>query len=307
MSTEREAIVSETQPGRRVYRAAARPAAGALLSARAWRIGEGLLIHLLAYAGALVMLFPLYWMVRAGLKPESEVFAWPPSLLPGRLDFGVWVRAWNSGPFARFMVTSLFVSSTAMAASLFVNSLGAFAFAKYRFRGQNLLFVLYLSTMMIPGQVTMIPLFLTVRDLGWVNTYQGIIAPGLASGFAVFLIRQYMVTIPSELMDAARIDGANEWGIYWRIVLPLSQPVLIVWALLSFLHSWNDFLWPLIILNERFKFTLPIGLQYFQTEYYTIYNQMLAITTISLIPVLLLFLLFQKYIVQGIATTGLRG
>ena len=190
---------------------------------------------------------------------------------------------------------------------MFVNSLGAFAFAKYHFRGRDVLFLFYLSTLMIPGQVTMIPLFLVVRTLGWINTYQGVIAPSLASGFGVFLIRQYMMTIPSDIMDAARIDGSRDFGIYWRIMLPLSKPVLVVWALLSFLRQWNSFLWPLIILNDQNSFTIPIGLQYFQNEFYAVYNQMLAITTISLIPVLIIFLLFQRQIVQGIATTGVRG
>ena len=261
----------------------------------------------LAALGAVVAVFPLYWMVITGLKPEDEVFAWPPTFWPGQLDVGVWWRGWTLHPFTLFFANSLVIALGTTLLALLLNSMAAFAFAKYRFRGRDALLLVYLSTMMIPGQVTMIPLFVMVKELGWINTHWGVIAPSVASGFAVFFLRQYLLSIPSELIDAARIDGCGDLGIYWRIILPLAQPALIVLGILTFMSSWNQFLWPLIVLNDREKFTIPIGLSYFTNQFFTTFNYQMAVVTISLIPLALLYILCQRYIVQGIATTGLKG
>lgn len=261
----------------------------------------------MAMLGAFVFVFPLYWMLLTGLKPEADVFTWPPSLLPGHIDFGVWYRAWTQKPFTLFLVNSFAIGVGTTLLVLLVNSLAAFAFAFFRFRGRDFLFVLYLSTMMIPGQVTMIPLFVLTKDLGWINTYWGVIAPNVASGFAVFFLRQYLQSVPAELIDAARIDGCTDVGIYARIVMPLATPALTVLGILAFMNSWNAFLWPLIVLNDVHKFTIPIGLSYFTDQFFTAFNHLMAVVTISLIPVLLIFLFFQRSIIQGIATTGLKG
>lgn len=268
---------------------------------------ERVVFQTLVTAGAIVFLFPLYWMVIAGLKPEAEVFAWPPTFWPGSLDFGIWYTAWTRQPFTLFLVNSGVIAASTTALALLVNSLAAFAFAKYRFRGRDALFLLYLATMMIPGQVTMVPLFVIVKQLGWINTHWGVIAPGIATGFAVFMLRQFLQSIPSELIDAARIDGCGDFGIYWRIILPLAQPALIVLGILTFMNSWNAFLWPLIVLSEPGKFTIPIGLSYFKNEFFTTFNHLMAVVTISLIPILTIYIFFQRYIVRGIATTGLKG
>jgi len=270
-------------------------------------LAELALLQALAVLGALVSLFPLYWMLITGLKPEAEVFSWPPTFWPSGLDVGVWRAGWTQRPFTLFFANSSVIALATTALTLLLNSLAAFAFAKYRFVGRDTLFLLYLSTMMIPGQVTMIPLFVMVKELGWINTHWGVIAPHVAGGFAVFFLRQYMLSIPSELIDAARIDGCGDLGIYWRIVLPLARAALVVLGILTFMTSWNQFLWPLIVLNDREKFTIPIGLSYFTNEFFTAFNYQMAVVTISLIPLALLYVLCQRYIVQGIATTGLKG
>ena len=268
---------------------------------------ETAILQALAVLGAVVSLFPLYWMLLTGLRSEADVFAWPPAFWPTGLDLGVWYAGWTKWPFTLFFANSMAIALGTTVLTLLINSLAAFAFAKYRFRGRDALFVLYLSTMMIPGQVTMIPLFVMVKDLGWINTHWGVIAPHVAGGFAVFFLRQYLLSIPSELIDAARIDGCGDLGIYWRIILPLARPALIVLGILTFMNSWNQFLWPLIILNDREAFTIPIGLSYFTNQFFTTFNYQMAVVTISLIPLALLYVFCQKYIVQGIATTGLKG
>jgi ABC-type glycerol-3-phosphate transport system permease component len=264
-------------------------------------------LQITAVVGALLYLFPLYWMVVTGLKSESEIAAWPPTLWPGNLDLNIWIAGWTRFNFSLFLFNTTVIAVATTILCVFVNSLAAFGFAKYRFKAREPLFFCFLATLMIPGQVTMIPLFLIMRDLGWLNTHWSVVAPNIATAFAVFFLRQYLQTIPSELVDAARIDGCSDFGIYWRIILPLAVPALIVLGILTFIQSWNAFLWPLIMLTSQDKFTIPIGLSYYKTEFFTAFNYQMAVVTISLIPILVLYLLFQRHIVRGIATSGLKG
>ena len=208
--------------------------------------------------------------------------------------------------FDRFLGNSLFVTITATLLTLLVNSMCAFALSKYSFRGRNAIFVLVLSTLMVPVSVILIPSFLVITSLGLTNSLWGVILPPVATPTGVFLLRQYMLTIPDELIDAARMDGASEWRLYWRIIMPLAVPALAVLGIFSVMWRWNDFLWPLIVLNREEVFTLQLGLASFQGELDTQWHYLLAMTVMTLAPVVLIFLFLQKYITTGIASTGIK-
>jgi alpha-1,4-digalacturonate transport system permease protein len=208
--------------------------------------------------------------------------------------------------FFTFFKNSALVTVLATLLTLFVNSLAAFALSKYDFRGRNLIFLLTISTLMIPTTVTLVPNFLIITKLGWVNSLVGVIIPAVASPTSVFLLRQYMLTLPDELLDAARIDGATEWRIYWRIVLPLSAPAIAVLTIFSVNWRWNDFLWPLIVLTHTEKFTIPIGLHLFQGDYQTEWQYLLAMSVLALLPITVIFAFLQRYITEGIASTGVK-
>jgi alpha-1,4-digalacturonate transport system permease protein len=208
--------------------------------------------------------------------------------------------------FDRYLTNSVVVTITATLLTLLVNSMCAFALSKYRFRGRNAIFVLILSTLMVPVSVILIPSFLVITSLGLTNSLWGVILPPVATPTGVFLLRQYMLTIPDELIDAARMDGASEWRIYWRIVMPLAIPALAVLGIFSVMWRWNDFLWPLIVLNREEVFTLQLGLASFQGELDTQWHYLLAMTVLTLAPVVLIFTFLQKYITTGIASSGLK-
>jgi alpha-1,4-digalacturonate transport system permease protein len=208
--------------------------------------------------------------------------------------------------FDRFLANSVFVTVVSTAITLLINSMCAFALSKYTFRGRNAIFVFILSTLMIPISVILVPAFLVVTALGLTNSLWGVILPPAATPTGVFLLRQYMLTIPDELIDAARMDGASEWRVFWRIVLPLTAPALAVLAIFSVMWRWNDFLWPLIVLNREEVFTLQLGLAAFQGELDTQWHYLLAMTVITLLPVVVLFGFLQRYITTGIATSGLK-
>jgi alpha-1,4-digalacturonate transport system permease protein len=208
--------------------------------------------------------------------------------------------------FDRFLSNSLFVTVVATVLTLLLNSMCAFALSKYEFRGRNAIFIFILSTLMIPISVILVPAFLVVTSLGLTNSLWGVILPPAATPTGVFLLRQYMLTIPDELIDAARMDGASEWRVYWRIVLPLAAPALAVLAIFSVMWRWNDFLWPLIVLNREEVFTLQLGLAAFQGELDTQWHFLLAMTVITLLPVVIVFGFLQKYVTTGIASTGLK-
>ncbi|MFN8522263.1 MAG: carbohydrate ABC transporter permease [Chloroflexota bacterium] len=257
---------------------------------------------------AVLMFFPFVWMFATALRPaghETDL-----SLIPRPyLAFENFGRAWNypRAPFTQYTINSVVIAVAATVIGVTLNSLAGFAFAKYQFRGRELLFYLVLATMMVPFQITMIPIYVTIASLGLINNYWGVILPGAASAFGIFLIRQFMQSIPDELLDAARIDGASELGIFVRIVLPLSGPALAVLAIFTFLARWNDYLLPLLVLNRQFMFTLPIGITNFIGEYRAEWSLVMAVALISVIPPVLLFLFFQRYFVSGIAMTGMKG
>ena len=223
-----------------------------------------------------------------------------------RLAFENYAEPLRRFRFDRFLFNSLFVTVVATLLTLLLNSMCAFALSKYEFRGRNAIFIFILSTLMIPISVILVPAFLVVTSLGLTNSLWGVILPPAATPTGVFLLRQYMLTIPNELIDAARMDGASEWRVYWRIVLPLAAPALAVLAIFSVMWRWNDFLWPLIVLNREEVFTLQLGLAAFQGELDTQWHFLLAMTVITLLPVVIVFGFLQKYVTTGIASTGLK-
>ena len=256
----------------------------------------------------LLMILPLLWMVSLASRPLSEVFVLPVTLIPNKFAlFQSIDSAMHRLPVTRFYFNSVYIATATTVSQLFFCSLAGFAFAKYEFRGREILFTLVLATGMIPFMAIVIPLFIVVRDLGWLDSYTGLIVPSLVSPFGVFLMRQFISGMPDELLDAARIDGAREIGIYFRIVLPLIRPALATLTIFSFLASWDSFLWPLVVTNRTELYPLTLGLGKFQGEHFTVWNELMAVAFISVLPSLIVFILFQRYFVKGIVISGIKG
>lgn len=265
--------------------------------------------YVVLVCGGIFMLLPFAWMVLSSIKSLPEIYAFPPRFWPQQPMWSNYAETWNALPFGRFFGNSLLVATTVTLGQLFTCSLAGYSFARLRFPGRDAIFVGYLATIMVPFAVVMIPLFILIRTLGWLDTRYALIVPALFSPWGTFLMRQFMLGIPRELEDAARIDGATYFGIYWRIILPVSQPVLATLGIFTFLGQWNDFLWPLIMINSIDKRTLPLGLASFQSMSMlkTPWHLIMAAATFSVLPVLVLFVFGQKYYVRGIVTTGLKG
>lgn len=254
---------------------------------------------------ALLVLIPLVWTVLGSFKSPTELAQRPPTLLPEQWHPGNYVEALTGFDVLRYLTNSVIVVVVATVLTLAINSMAAYALSRYNFRGRDLLFLVTLATIMVPLQVILIPVYQVTAALGLTNSLWGVILPAIATPTGVFLLRQYMLTIPDELIDSARMDGAREFGIFWRVVLPLCKPALAVLAIFSVLWRWNDFLWPLVVTNERTR-TLPVALQRFASQEVVPFNLVLAISVVSMVPVLVCFLVFQKQIVQGIAATGMK-
>lgn len=272
------------------------------------RINLGhLLLHLLLIAGSVIMLLPFIWMLSTSLKMPAEIFTYPPIWIPTTLAWENYTRTVTIMPFGRFYFNSLVVAISVTFLQLLTASLAAFAFARLRFWGRNALFLLYLATLMIPFHVILIPNFILVRFLGWYDTYQALILPPAFFALSTFLLRQYFLGLPLELDEAARIDGASSLRIWWQIILPLSGPVLAALTIFTFLNTWNDFLWPLVITNSLEMRTLPVGLTAFQGQYKVEWHLLMAGAVIAMIPVLIVYILAQKRFVEGITLAGLGG
>ena len=263
--------------------------------------------HLVLIPIAVVMLIPMVWMLVTSLETLNETRHFPPVLLPHALVPGNYTQVLQQAPFARWFVNTMIVTVATVAGNLLFCSLAGYAFARIKFFGREVVFVLLLATLMIPFQVVMIPTFIIVKDLGLINTLNALIVPNLANAFGVFLLRQFFRTLPVELEEAARIDGASRLSVLFKIVLPLSGPVLATLAVITFLWTWNDFLWPLITIYTPNNMTLQLGLTEFQGTHQTATNLLMAANVMSMLPVLLLFFLAQKYFIRGIATSGLKG
>ncbi len=266
-----------------------------------------LALHAILIAGSGLMLLPFLWMLSTSLKEPAEIFTYPPIWIPSRLAWENYAQAIAAMPFGRFYLNSLIVASSVTVLQLLTSSLAGFAFARLRFRGRDALFLLYLATLMIPFQVTMIPNFILVRYLRWYDTYQALILPPSFSAFSTFLMRQYFLSIPLDLDEAARVDGASSWRIWWQIILPLSGPVIAALTIFIFLNAWNDFLWPLVVTNSLEMRTLPVGLSTFQGQYNVQWNLLMAGSVIALVPVLAVYIAGQNWFVQGITLSGMGG
>jgi multiple sugar transport system permease protein len=256
---------------------------------------------------ALLFLVPIIWMVLSALKPSAEVFTVPPKPFGSTIMFSNFVDAWNYLPFGRFIVNTIFVSSIGTAITLVASALSGYAFARLNFRFRGGLFVLYLSTLIVPQEVIVIPMFLVMKDLEWVNSYKALILPWAFTAFGTFLLRQFFLTVPRELEEAAKLDGCGHLRILSRIFVPISAPAFAVLAVFTFIGYWNSFLWPLIIINDTDKMTIPLGLQLFLGQQGQRWELLMAASTIAMIPTILLVLALQKYLVRGIALSGLGG
>jgi multiple sugar transport system permease protein len=266
-----------------------------------------LLLYLLLILAGLVMVVPFAWMVSTSLKSGEFVLSMPPQWIPNPATLESYRRIFELYPIGRMLFNSVLVASLTTLGQLITCSMAAYAFARLKFRGHNLVFLLYLATLMVPFQVTITPLFILMRIFDWINTYQGLILPGVFSAFGTFLLRQAFLTIPTEYEEAAYMDGASPLTIFLRIILPLSKPALATLSVFAFMGSWNAFLWPLFIVREETLMTLPVGLATLQGRWLTEWNLVMAGTVITVLPMLLLYLLAQKYLVQGYVMSGLKG
>lgn len=262
----------------------------------------------LALFGAM-FLVPFLWIVSTSLKGNEEIFAVPPRWIPSDLRWGNYLTVFERMPFLAYMRNSLFVTILTMVGVVGSSSLVAYAFACLRWPGRNMLFVVLLATMMLPMQVTMIPVFVIFKELGWLNTYNPLIVPAFFGGgaFNIFLLRQFFLGVPRDIADAARIDGCSEFRIYWNIMLPLAKPALATVGILTFMFSWNDFLGPLIYLSDKMKGTLALGLSMFVGQYQTEWALLMAASVLMMLPMLILFFVFQKYFIRGFMMSGIKG
>lgn len=267
-------------------------------------------VFIILAVAAVAFLLPLVWMISTSLKPKDQIFTYPLVWLPDPPQWLNYGKALNnpSFKFLLFLQNSLYYAISSTIGVVISCALVAYAFARLRWWGRDFWFIITLSTMMIPYPVTLIPLFLIFKEMGWVGTFKPLIIPNfLGAPFFIFLLRQFFLTIPMDLSDAARIDGANDWSIFWRVILPLTRPALITVALFTFLNTWNDFLGPLIFLNDGEKYTLAVGLAAFRGQYRTQWDLMMAASTVVTAPVVVLFFFAQRRFIQGITLTGMKG
>lgn len=271
------------------------------------RISGRLIAYILLCFIGLTMLVPFLWMVSTSLKGPADVFIFPPKWVPKPLVFENYAKVYRVIPFARFYLNSIFVAVCVTVGQVLTSSLAAYAFARLKFPGRDKLFFAYLATMMIPFSVTMIPTFILLKFMGWIDSYKALIVPGIFSAYGTFMLRQFFMTLPRDLEDAAKIDGCSLFGIYWRIILPLSKPALATLTTFIFMGSWGNFMWPLLVVNSVEKNTLPIGLALFQNIYTTNWTLLMAASVMVTIPIIIIFVWNQRFFIEGIKLTGIKG
>lgn len=269
------------------------------------------LAYVFLAVGAVTMVAPFLWMLTTSFKAPGSLFSyervWWKDWIPTQFVWQNYVRALQVVPFIRFYVNSIFVTVCVTAGQVITSAMAAYAFARLQFPGRDKLFFGYLATMMVPGAVTMIPIFILLRFFGWIDTYKAVILPGIFTAYGTFLLRQFFLTLPRDLEDAAKIDGCSYLGIFWRIILPLSKPALATLTTFTFMGSWLNFMWPLIVLNTHNKFTLPVGLAYFQSLHHTDWTLLMAGSLMMILPIMVVFIFTQRYFVEGIKLTGIKG
>ncbi len=265
--------------------------------------------YMFLFGVAAMLILPFLWILSTSLKGNESIFLIPPKWIPEHFHWENYSNVFKKMPFLIYLRNSIFVSTMTIVGTLLSSSLVAYAFACLKWPGRNALFIFVLATMMLPMQVTVIPLFVLFKNFGWLNTFKPLIVPAFFGGgaFNIFLLRQFFLTIPRELFDAARIDGCSEWRIYWNIVLPLAKPALATVAILTFMMTWNDFFGPLIYLSDKLKGTLALGLAMFVGQHQTEWGMLMAASVMMMIPMIVLFFLFQKYFIKGFMMSGIKG
>jgi len=265
-------------------------------------------IYIFLIAGALTMVLPYAWMLVTSIKPLSEIQSYPPSFIVKNPTLEPYRDLFRMIPMARYIFNSLFVAGSITLFNVFATSLAGYAFAKHKFWGRDTLFFLFLGSLMIPWQVNIIPGFVIVKKLGWLNTYRGLIIPAMAwCAFGIFLNRQFIYSIPDDLIDAARIDGCSEFTIYRKVIFPLIMPVVATLAIFTFLQQWNNFVWPLVIIHTRSMRTIPLALAVLTGQFGANFGMVMAGAVVATLPMLVVYLMFQKYIIKGIAMTWMKG
>lgn len=263
-------------------------------------------VFLLLCVLAVLFLLPFVWMLSTALKSPAEAVSGEIHIIPKTIMWSNFTHALNLAPFLGYVGNSLIVCTVAVVLTVFINCLAGFAFAKYTFKGRNFLFMMVLSTLMIPVQIIMVPNFLILKQLAWINTYAGLIVPRAAEAFGLFLSRQFMMGIPDELLEAARIDGAGEFAIFRKIILPNVKPLIAVLVIFTFMWRWNDLIWPLIVVSDESMYTVQLGLAMVKGEHYIDWTVLMCLTLLSIIPILIVFAIFQRYFVLGIVSTGMK-
>ena len=263
------------------------------------------LVYIIMGIGGLLMIFPFVWMVATSFKQPWDVYNL--SIIPTQPTLANYFRLLATSNFPRWFFNSFVVSIAVTMSVLFFDSLVGYTLCKFKFKYKNIIFLLILSTMMIPTEMLVIPWYVMSKGLGWANSYWGIVFPGIMTGFGTFLMRQFFQSVPDDLLDSGRIDGLNEFQIWWKIAMPLVKPAISALAIFTFLGNWNAFLWPLIVTSTNSLYTLPVGLAFFSGEFQTEWEMVMTGASVATIPVLIVFLIFQKQIVRGIALTGLKG
>ncbi len=264
------------------------------------------LIHLILIAGAVVMLVPFLWMVTLSLKPV-ELIHTRPYLIPNTFEWRNYTKAWEAASFGRYYLNTAIMTAGIVIGQVLFSSLAAYAFARLKFPGKEALFLIFLGTMMVPFHVILIPSYLIIQHLDWMDSYKALIIPRMVSAFGIFLLRQYYQGIPTELDDAAMIDGSSRLGIWWRIILPLSGPGIATLAIFAFMFAWNDFLWPLVVTNDPDMRTVQLGLAMFRGRYSTQWTLLMAGTVTATLPTLIVFLFGQRWFIESIAQSGVKG
>lgn len=253
-----------------------------------------------------LFLFPVLWILLSSLKTQTELFTYPLTILPRKPTLENYLGAFRSGQFLRYFLNSTYVAVVSTFITVMINTMAGYALSKYFFKGRDLIFFIMIATLMIPLQVIMIPIFLLEKNLGLLNTLWGIIIPPAATPTGIFLARQYMLTIPNSLIESARIDGAGEWFIFQRIILPLAKPIIATITIFSFMWRWNDFLWPFIVISKQKKYTLQLALSNFVGQYDVDWSKLLSMTFIAILPMIVVFLAFQKYFIRGLTAGGVK-
>lgn len=276
-----------------------------MLTAAKRKKTEKIVMTIIMMIGGILVSIPFLWMISSAFKPENEILAIPPTVFPENPTFDNFIKLFTEMNFLVYLKNTLIIVVISSVGLLF-NGMAGYGFAKFEFKGKEKLFYLVLATMMIPGQVTMIPVYLLLNEMGLTNTMTGIILPGLVAAFNIFLFRQFMATIPTSLIEAARLDGAGEFYIFFRLIIPVAKPIFAVQAILMFIAAWNSFLWPLIIANDESLYTLSVGLSLLKGQYANNFALQMAGAAFMVVPIMIIFGFFQKYIVEGFTMSGIK-